>query len=207
MLFLDELPEFGQTVLEVLRQPLEDRIVSISRARGTVVFPANFMLVGAMNPCPCGYAGDAVRACTCPPAATNRYQRRLSGPLLDRIDIFVDVPRVEYEKLADMRPGESSSTVRARVEEARSVQAARFGHGRTSTNAEMTATEVRTHCQAHLDDEAGQLMRLAMQQFSLSARAFHRTLKIARTVADLAGKDRIGAAHLAEAIQYRRRMT
>lgn len=205
VLFLDELPEFGQNVLEVLRQPLEDRVVTISRARGTVSFPANFMLVAAQNPCPCGYAGDALRACTCSHTAIARYQRRLSGPLLDRIDIFVDVPRVEYDKLADLRTGEPSAVVQERVEAARARQSARFAGERTTCNAEMSPTEVRAHCQALLDDDARALLRLAMSQLSLSARAFHRTLKLARTIADLAGAETIAAPHLAEAIQYRRR--
>ena len=205
VLFLDELPEFAQAVLELLRQPLEDRIVTISRARGTVTFPANLMLVGAMNPCPCGYAGDPTRACTCSATAVGRYQRRISGPLLDRVDIFVDVPRVEYEKLADLRGGEDSATVRERVEAARARQTARFAGSRTTTNAEMKPTEVRTHCQSLLAEDAGGLLRLAMDQLSLSARAFHRTLKLARTIADLAASEPITAAHLAEALQYRRR--
>lgn len=205
VLFLDELPEFGQNVLEVMRQPLEDRVVTISRARGTVSFPANFMLVGAMNPCPCGYAGDALRECTCSHTAIARYQRRISGPLLDRIDIFVEVPRVEYEKLADLGTGESSATVQERVQTARARQAERFAGARTTCNAEMSPTEVRVHCQGVMDEDARALLRLAMGQLSLSARAFHRTLKLARTVADLAGSDAITVPHLAEAIQYRRR--
>jgi magnesium chelatase family protein len=205
VLFLDELPEFAQTVIEVLRQPLEDRIVTISRARGTVSFPANFMMVAAMNPCPCGYAGDALRACTCSHTAISRYQRRISGPLLDRIDIFVEVPRVDFEKLSDLRHGEDSAAVQARVEAARTRQAARFGGTRTTCNAEMQPTDVREHCQKVMDEDARALMRLAMSQLSLSARAFHRTLKLSRTIADLAGCDSITTAHLAEAIQYRRR--
>ena len=205
VLFLDELPEFGQTVLEVLRQPLEDRVVTISRARGTVAFPANFMLVAAQNPCPCGYAGDATRECTCSQATIGRYQRRISGPPLDRIDIYVDVPRVAYDKLTDLRTGEDSATVRARVEAARARQAERFGDSRTTCNAEMTPTEVRTYCQAPMDEDGRALLRMAMTQLALSARAFHRVLKLARTIADLAASDAIAAAHLAEAIQYRRR--
>jgi magnesium chelatase family protein len=205
VLFLDELPEFAQTVLEVLRQPLEDRLVTISRARGTVAFPANFMLVAAMNPCPCGYSGDATRECTCAPSAVGRYQRRISGPLLDRVDIFVEVPRVEYDKLADLRPSEDSAAVRKRVEAARARQAERFAGTRTTCNAEMAPTEVRSHCQARLDEDARALLRLAMSQLALSARAFHRVLKLARTIADLAGVDGIAAPHLAEALQYRRR--
>ncbi len=205
VLFLDELPEFAQTVLEVLRQPLEDRIVTIARARGTVVYPANFMLVAAMNPCPCGHAGDPARACTCSATALARYQRRISGPLLDRIDIHVEVPRVEYDKLADLRPGEESAAVRARVEVARAVQARRFAGTSCTTNGEMSTTEVRTSCQAALEEGARSLLRTASAQLALSARAFHRVLKVARTIADLAGSETIAAAHLAEALQYRRR--
>lgn len=205
VLFLDELPEFPQAVLEVLRQPLEDRTVTISRARGTVHFPANFMLVAAMNPCPCGHAGDPSRECTCSGTAVGKYQRRISGPLLDRIDLFVDVPRVEYEKLSDLQPAEPSVQVRGRVEMARAAQVERFGGGRTITNAEMTVAEVRDHCQAVMDEDARALLRLAMGQLGLSARAFHRVLKVARTIADLAGSGMIGAPHLAEALQYRRR--
>lgn len=206
VLFLDELPEFGQQVLEVLRQPLEDRIVTISRAQGSVTYPANFMLVGAMNPCPCGFAGDPQRACSCSDGAVARYQKRISGPLLDRIDIFVEVPRVEYEKLAGEAPGESSSAVRERVEAARETQRRRFAGSRVTCNAEMTPTEVREHCQAQLDEQAASLLRLAMTQLSLSARSFHRVLKLSRTIADMACSDRITAAHVGEAIQYRQRM-
>ena len=205
ILFLDELPEFGQTVLEVLRQPLEDGIVTISRARGTVTFPANVMLVAAMNPCPCGYAGDPTRECTCSATAVGRYQRRISGPLLDRIDIVVEAPRVPYEKLAGVTPGEESTSVRKRVEAARAVQIERFGGGVMSTNGEMTAPRVRRFCQEVLTEDAAGLLKLAVDQFNLSARAYHRVLKLARTIADLAGSDRLGAPHVAEALQYRRR--
>ena len=205
VLFLDELPEFGQAVLEVLRQPMEDRVVTISRAQGTVTFPANFMLVGAMNPCPCGYAGDSSHECTCSETGIQRYQRRISGPLLDRVDIFVDVPRVAYEKLAGTGAAESSTEVRARVEQARRVQAQRFAGTALIANAEMTPSEVRRFCQEALDDGSRSLLRLAMQQLALSARAFHRVLKLARTIADLAGSETILSAHVAEAIQYRHR--
>ncbi|HZQ36441.1 MAG TPA: YifB family Mg chelatase-like AAA ATPase [Dehalococcoidia bacterium] len=205
VLFLDELPEFGQTVLEVLRQPMEDRVVTISRAQGSVTFPANFVLVAAMNPCPCGYAGDPAKPCTCSANAIARYQRRISGPLLDRIDIHIEVPRVEFEKLAGTTAAEPTSAVRERVEAARARQRERFAGSRVQTNAEMTAAEVRRHCQAQLDDGARSLLRLAMEQLGLSARAFHRTLKLARTIADLAACERIESAHVAEAVQYRQR--
>ncbi|HXF51072.1 MAG TPA: YifB family Mg chelatase-like AAA ATPase, partial [Dehalococcoidia bacterium] len=206
VLFLDELPEFGQQVLEVLRQPLEDRVVTISRAQGSITYPANFMLVGAMNPCPCGFAGDPQRACTCTDGTVARYQKRISGPLLDRIDIFVEVPRVEYEKLAGEAPGEPSAAVRERVEAARETQRRRFRDSRVTCNAEMTPTEVREFCQAKLEEQAASLLRLAMTQLSLSARSFHRVLKLSRTIADMAESDRITAAHVGEAIQYRQRM-
>jgi len=203
VLFLDELPEFGQTDLEVLRQPLEDRVVTISRAQGSVTFPANFMLVGAMNPCPCGYYGDPVKECTCSPMTVSRYQKRISGPLLDRIDIFVEVPRIDYEKLADDRLGESSEVVRLRVEQARSIQRQRFNGTKLNCNADMTPLEVREFCQ--VEPNAQSLLQAAMKQLVLSARAFHRILKLARTIADLAEAQTISASHLAEAIQYRPR--
>jgi magnesium chelatase family protein len=207
VLFLDELPEFGQTVLEVLRQPMEDRIVTISRAQGTVTFPANFMLVAAMNPCPCGFAGDPTHECTCSESGIGRYQRRISGPLLDRIDIFVDVPRVAYEKLEGTAQGETSAEIRQRVEAARERQRQRLAGSGLVANAEMTAADVRRHCQEALDDAARSLLRLAMGQLGLSARAFHRVLKLSRTIADLRGSDPINSADVAEAVQYRHRST
>jgi len=206
VLFLDELPEFSSQVLETLRQPVEDRVVTIARAHSTVTFPANFMLVSAMNPCPCGYFGDAAKECTCSNSTVSRYQKRISGPLLDRIDIFVEVPRVDYEKLAAITTGEPSAALRERVEAARRVQAARFADSRLLCNAEMTPTEVRRFCQSVLDEQAQSLLRLAMNQLGLSARAFHRVLKLARTIADMAGAERIMPPHLAEAIQYRQRL-
>jgi len=204
VLFLDELPEFGQNVLEVLRQPLEDKVVTISRAQGTITYPANFMLVGSMNPCPCGYYGDPVRECTCSATAISRYQKRISGPLLDRIDIHVEVPRVDYEKLADKRKVEDSATIRQRVQAARERQLQRFTGTKLTCNAEMGPAEVRDFCQ--VDPSAEKLLMAAMQQLHLSARAFHRVLKLARTIADLAESETIAANHVAEAIQYRPRM-
>ncbi|HEX8600549.1 MAG TPA: YifB family Mg chelatase-like AAA ATPase [Chloroflexia bacterium] len=204
VLFLDELPEYSGQALETLRQPLEDRIVTITRASGTLTFPANFVLISAMNPCPCGYYGDPVKECTCSSTTIARYQKKISGPLLDRMDIYVEVPRVEYEKLSDNRLGETSAAIRARVEAARDIQRARFKdtHGVTC-NAEMRPAEIREFCEL---DAAGQaLIKAAMRQLHLSARAYHRTLKLARTIADLAGSDRIEAAYLAEAVQYRPR--
>ncbi|MHB1296002.1 MAG: YifB family Mg chelatase-like AAA ATPase [Anaerolineae bacterium] len=203
VLFLDELPEFGMRTLEVMRQPLEDKAVTISRASGSLSFPANFMLVGAMNPCPCGYHGDPGHSCTCSRGMVESYQKRLSGPLLDRIDIHVDVPRVDYEKLAGRTLGEPSSAVRARVEAARAIQAARFAGTSLRCNVDMGPAEVRRYCE--LDETGRGLIKAAMRQLGLSARAYHRVLKLARTIADLAGSERIEAAHVAEALQYRRR--
>jgi len=203
VLFLDELPEFSTRTLEGLRQPMEDGVVSIARSTGTLAFPARFVLIAAMNPCPCGYWGDPVRECTCSPATVTRYQKRISGPLLDRIDIHVEVPRVDYNKLTDDRRGEPSAAIRERVERAREVQRHRFADTPLTCNAEMGPTEVREICRL---DEAGRaLVRAAMQQLQMSARAFHRILKLARTIADLGGSERIETAHLAEAIQYRPR--
>ncbi len=203
VLFLDELPEFGQRVLEVLRQPLEDRVVSIARSTGTLTFPANFVLIAAMNPCPCGYANDPFKECTCSPVVVSRYQKRISGPLLDRIDIHVEVPRVDFDKLSDDRRGEPSSMIRARVEAARERQRRRFAGTHLRTNADMGVAEVRTFCR--IDDAGRSLLGAAMRQLQLSARAYHRILKLARTIADLADSERIEVAHLAEAIQYRPR--
>ncbi len=203
VLFLDEFPEFGHSLLETLRQPLEDKVVTISRAQGSVTFPANFMLVGAMNPCPCGYYGDPFKQCTCSPGLVSRYQRRISGPLIDRVDIFAEVPHIDYEKLADDRLGEKSEKVQARVIAARSLQRQRFHGTKLTCNAEMTPTEVREFCQ--VEESAQSLLKAAMKQLYLSARAFHRILKLARTIADLENTDIIKAHHLAEAIQYRPR--
>ena len=204
VLFLDELPEFGQNVLEVLRQPLEDKVVTISRAHGTITYPANFMLVAAMNPCPCGFYGDPVKECSCSATAIARYQKRISGPLLDRLDIHIEVPRVDYEKLADKRQVETSAMVRACVQAARERQLQRFVGTKLTCNAEMGPAEVRDCCEA--EPAAEKLLKAAMQQLHLSARAFRRVLKLARTIADLSESEVIAANHVAEAIQYRPRV-
>ncbi len=201
VLFLDELPEFKRDVLEVMRQPLEDRHVTISRASGTLTFPANFMLVCAMNPCPCGYHGDALKECTCSQAKIHQYRQRISGPLLDRIDLHISVPRVPFDKLRVPTEGEPSSSIRARVDRARKHQAERFkGHG-IWANAQMGEKEIREYC--HIPDEAQALLKRAVDSLGLSARAYNRVFKISRTIADLEDSDTITTAHIAEAIQYR----
>ena len=205
VLFLDELPEFGTKLIEVLRQPLEGwpREIAISRATGTITFPASFMLIAAQNPCPCGYYGDPKHECTCSNAMITRYQKRISGPLMDRIDIHVDVPRVDFEKLTGARTGEKSEAVRERVEAARALQIARLADTGLTCNADMGPGEVRDFCE--LDGTGTKLMKAAMAQMNLSARAFHRILKLSRTIADLAASDAIQPNHLAEALQYRKR--
>ncbi|MDP6667431.1 MAG: YifB family Mg chelatase-like AAA ATPase, partial [Dehalococcoidia bacterium] len=203
VLFLDELPEFGHASLEVLRQPIEDKVVTISRAQGTTTYPANFMLVAAMNPCPCGYSGDPEHACTCSPTVISRYQRRISGPLLDRFDIFVDVPRVEYEKLITPPSAENSDAVRERISRSIAVQRERFGDSGLVSNSDMGPVEVWDHCE--VEESARSLLQMAMKQLSLSARGLHRVLKVSRTIADLAGSEGILTPHVAEALQYRPR--
>jgi len=215
VLFLYELPEFGPRVLEVIRQPIEDKMVTISRAQGTLTFPANFQLVAAMNPCPCGYYGDPIKPCSCSSSTVTRYQKRISGPLLDRIDIHVEVPRVDYEKLSDDRFGEPSANVQERVELAREIQRQRFHTSgdiqkphklrQLSSNSDMHPASIRKYCE--LDTTSQSLMRSAMSQMQLSARAYHRVLKLARTIADLAGEAKISPQHLAEALQYRPKLT
>ena len=203
VLFLDEFPEFGRRVLEVLRQPLEDKVVTISRAQGSLTFPANFALVAAMNPCPCGYYGDPIKECTCSTSTITRYQKRLSGPLLDRIDIHVDVPRVDFDKLSSDRLGEPSKTVRNRVEMARKRQEKRLEDSARGSNGDMIPKEIREFCP--LDSECQALIRSATQQLGLSARAYHRVLKLSRTIADLVGEKDISPVHLGEALQYQPR--
>lgn len=209
ILFLDEFPEFGPRVLEVLRQPMEDKVVTISRAKGSLTFSANFQLIGALNPCPCGNFGHPIKPCTCAPAAVTKYQKRISGPILDRIDIHVEVPHVDYEKLSSERQGETSAVIRERVEAARQIQRKRFAELHKeddkvisiACNADMRLADIRTFCK--LDETSESLMRSAMSQLNLSARAYHRVLKLARTIADLGGSENIQPSHLAEALQYR----
>jgi magnesium chelatase family protein len=201
VLFLDELPEFKRSALEVMRQPLEDGEVSISRSAGKVTLPCCFMLVAAMNPCPCGYLGDPKHECRCTPAQIQRYRARVSGPLLDRIDLHVEAPSVSVGDLRSEQQGELSSIIRARVQAARERQQVRFANVKVSANARMPHAMIRQHCA--LDSTLGDLLQQAMEQLHLSARAYDRILKVSRTIADLAGADRIAAPHLLEAIQYR----
>ncbi|GAB4314280.1 MAG: YifB family Mg chelatase-like AAA ATPase [Bacteroidales bacterium] len=202
VLFLDELPEFKRTVLEVMRQPMEERVVTISRARLTVEYPASFMLVAAMNPCPCGYYNHPEKECTCAPGIVQRYLNKISGPLLDRIDIHVEVVPVSFSDLSSLREGEKSSVIRERVVAARKIQEKRFeGVTGVYCNAQMSSRQLRAVCQI---DKAGQtLLKTAMERLSLSARAYDRILKVARTIADLAGSPNILTEHLAEAIHFR----
>ena len=202
VLFLDELPEFKRQVLEVLRQPMEDRQVTIARAKQTVEFPANFMLVAAMNPCPCGYYNHPTKECTCKPGQVETYLSRISGPLLDRIDLHIETFPIPYEELAQKKPGEKSAEVRERVVKARMIQVQRFADvPGIHCNAQMTAKMIQKYCD--LDEQCGLLLKNAMERLGLSARARDRILKVSRTIADLAGSENIQPEHLAEAIQYR----
>ena len=201
VLFLDELPEFRKNVLEVLRQPLEEMRITISRAVGSITYPANVMLVAAMNPCPCGFLGDPAKECTCSALQVQRYRAKISGPLLDRIDIQVEVPAVRYKELADQSTGETSETIRARVDRARDVQLARFSGRKIFCNAQMSPRDLKRFCKT--DTSAEKLLETAMAKLGLSARAYTRILKVARTIADLDGLPDITSAQVAEAIQYR----
>ena len=201
ILFLDELPEFKRNVLEVLRQPLENGVVTVSRAAATVTYPAQFVLVAAMNPCPCGYLGDPMHQCTCTPGMTNRYRSKISGPLMDRIDIHVNVPSVPYKELSGDYAGERSEILRQRVSEGRERQLKRFKDDKLFANGQMKTRHIKKYC--ILSEEAHNLLDTAMQRLGLSARAYSRILKVARTVADLDGAESIGSTHISEAIQYR----
>lgn len=204
VLFLDEFPEFPRHVLESLRQPLEDGVVTISRAKGSITYPAKFLLIAASNPCPCGYFGDPKRACTCLPGTITRYQKRISGPILDRIDIHIDVPSVETQKLiskSENLKGESSKLIQKRVQEARNRQIARFKGTSIKSNAEMTTRDVKKWCP--LPDECRTILTSAVATMGLTARSYFKVIKIARTIADLAGQKSISVNHIAEALQYR----
>lgn len=201
VLFLDELPEFKKHALEVLRQPLEDGRVTISRALQSLTYPARVMLVAAMNPCPCGYLGDPAHSCSCTPLAIKRYRSRISGPLLDRIDLHVEVPAVAYRDLSDRRDSEDSRAISARVLQARTMQQQRFSGSKVHCNAQMNSRLIRKHCE--LDQAGHRMLELAGDKLGFSARSYSRILKVARTVADLAGSEAIREPHLAEAIQYR----
>jgi magnesium chelatase family protein len=201
VLFLDELPEFKKNVLEMLRQPLEDGEVTISRALTTITYPASFMLVAAMNPCPCGFLGDPQHTCTCTPSAVQRYRNRLSGPLLDRIDIQVEVPRIQYKELSEPRNGDSSAVIRERVNSIRAVQRQRLQPYHLHCNAQMESRHLRKFCK--VGPECAKLLEMVTDRLGFSARTYTRILKVARTIADLAGSEEIHQAHLAEAIQYR----
>lgn len=201
VLFLDEILEFKRHVLEVLRQPLEDGVVTISRAMATMKFPARFMLIAAMNPCPCGYNNDPTRECTCTRLMIQRYLSRISGPLLDRIDIHVEVAAMSFRELATIEQGESSAAIRERINRAREIQKQRFKRKKIHSNSQMTSRDLKTYCP--LPDDAVLIMEQAVDRLGLSARAFDRILKVARTIADIEGVEQLNAAHIAEAIQYR----
>lgn len=202
VLFLDEFAEFSRAVLENLRQPLEDGEVTVSRAKGSLRFPARFMLVAAMNPCPCGFAGDPERVCACAPAQANRYRLKISGPIMDRIDLHVDVPRLKIEKLDESgQHGEKSIDIRERVEKARAIQKKRFEKKPFRTNAEMSSQVVKEVCV--LDENSKNVLREAVSRMKLSARGYMRILKVARTIADIEGVEHITLSHLTEALQYR----
>jgi magnesium chelatase family protein len=201
VLFLDELPEFKRSTLEVMRQPLEDGKVTVTRAAGSMTFPADFILVAALNPCPCGFFGDPKRECRCSPLQVQRYRSRISGPLLDRIDIQIEVPAVEYRDIASKEAAETSAAVRERVMRVKDLLAKRYQRTKVRSNARMNSKMIRAYCQ--LDDAGEGMLRMAMQELNLSARAYDRVLKVARTIADLAGVEQIAAEHIGEAIQCR----
>lgn len=201
VLFIDEFPEVHRDVLESLRQPLEDGVVNVSRARAHHTFPARFILVAAMNPCPCGYYNDPEKECTCTPNQVSRYQKKISGPILDRIDLYVEVPHIKYEKLTDETIEGSSEEIRKKVEKARQIQLERFKNENIFTNSEMSIPMIKKHCQT--DEKGNQLLRNAVNNLHMSARGYHRILKLARTIADLFESPNITYSHIAEALQYR----
>ena len=201
VLFLDELPEFPRSITETMRQPIEDGVIKISRVQATVSYPCSFMLVCAMNPCPCGYYGHPKKECTCTSNAVEKYLARVSGPLLDRVDIHIEVPPVDYEDINKNQKGEKSEEIRKRVDKARAIQNRRFAGSNTNCNAKMTPAETRKYCV--LTPDAEELLKAAFETMSLSARAYDKILRIARTIADLADEENISAEHVAEAVQYR----
>ncbi len=201
ILFLDELPEFKKNVLELMRQPLEDGMVTISRAVTSITYPACFMLMAAMNPCPCGYFGDQQMECSCTPIQINKYRAKVSGPLLDRIDIHVEVPPVKYKELSDDAGGESSSVIKERVNSAREIQKRRFKGKGIYSNSQMSSTQVRKHSRP--DAEGLKLLETAIDKLGLRARAYDRILKVSRTIADLEESENVLSQHISEAIQYR----
>ncbi len=203
VLFLDEFPEFSRDVLENLRQPLEENTVTVSRAQSTITFPAKFLMVAAMNPCPCGYLGDSLKECNCAPSQIIRYKRKLSGPLLDRIDLHVEVPRLKYEEMSQESQGEKSKAVRERVIQARQIQLSRFRGDGMFNNQEMSVRHIKKYCT--LDETTEKMMKNAVSSMGFSTRTYHRLLKISRTIADLAGSEHITSEHLGEALQYRPR--
>lgn len=201
VLFLDEFPEFPRGVLEALRQPLEDSVVTVSRAQGSLTFPADFLLVAAQNPCPCGYLSDPEKHCICTPTQIMRYQKKISGPLLDRIDIHIEVPRVKYDKLSSEKVAEESAKIKKRVQTARDIQSKRFKGLKIKSNATVSSRHIKEFCK--LEKEAEKILGQAVEQMKLSARVYHRLLKIARTIADLEGVENIKTNHISEALQYR----
>lgn len=201
VLFIDEFPELHRDVLESLRQPLEDGLINVARAKASYVFPAQFILVAAMNPCPCGYANDPEKECICTPNQINKYQRKISGPILDRIDLYVEVPHVKYEKLIDKKIEGSSEEIRQKVEKAREIQLKRFENENINTNSEMNIPMIKKYCET--DEQGNKLLRNAVNNLHLSARGYHRILKLARTIADLEENLNITSHHIAEALQYR----
>lgn len=201
VLFLDELPEFSRNTLEVMRGPLEDRQVTVSRASCTLTYPCNFMFVASMNPCPCGYASSQDKKCTCNEAQIAKYMSKISGPLLDRIDIHIEVSPVKYDKLNDVSKGETSAVIKQRVDRARKIQEDRYKDYKIFSNSELTPKMLDEFCK--LDEESKNIMEKAFQKLGLSARAYGRILKVSRTIADLEGSENIKKEHITEAIQYR----